>query len=462
MRKHCLSLFIKGGLSALKVGTNGVGASSLIKTSYKKLVQFLSDTYDVVTFPFDWRLQLNETARNLKNEVERLLEYKQPIKIIGHSMGGVLVRDFIITYPDTWKRLNESKDFRLLFLGSPLGGSFRIPAVLFGQDAIISKLSKIDIFHTKKELINMFSQMPGILSLLPITTDAENDFANPATWEKMRVEDGSWPVPPKAKCDEFAKYRKGILDGSKDIDYTNMVYVAGKDKATPCGYKIEETTAGKELVFLSTAEGDQSVTWDSGIPQTMIKNGTVYYTNASHGALANDTALFKGIAEIIAYGYTNSNAFSKKRPAVRSQQKLFRSAQVNDFDLSPEGIEKTLLGLPDETGTISTSDLPMEVSICHGDLHYASYPLLAGHFYKDGILNAEKSIDRSERSKRCLVQENGYHLVAVVIGGTGLTCSCKTKVIWKTAFAACCLVHQPAAQEKNSGNCTAQQPSSNI
>lgn len=385
--------FIKGGLASLKINSNGVGAPSLIKTSYKKLVQFLSDTYDVVTFPFDWRLQLNDSARNLKNEIERLLEYKQPLKIIGHSMGGVLVRDFIISFPDTWKRLNSSKDFRMIFLGSPLGGSFRIPAVMFGHDAIISKLSKIDIFHTKKELLAMFSQMPGLLSLLPLNTDADNDFANEETWKKMRLADADWPIPSKAKCIEFEKYRKGILEKTNDIDYTRMVYIAGRDKATPCSYKIEDTAAGKELVFLSTAEGDQSVTWDSGIPPQMVKENLVYYTNVTHGSLANDATLFKGIADVLTFGYTNSNAFSKKRPSVRSEQKLFRSPQPHDFDLTPEGIEKTILGLQDEQD-LSPADSPMQVSICHGDLRYASYPLLAGHFFKDGILNAEKVIDR--------------------------------------------------------------------
>ena len=84
-------------------------------------------------------------------------------------MGGVLVRDFILQHNDTWKKLNDSAGFRLVFLGSPLGGSFRIPYVLFGKDPIIDKINKIDIFHTKSELLEIFSDYPGLLSLLPLT-----------------------------------------------------------------------------------------------------------------------------------------------------------------------------------------------------------------------------------------------------------------------------------------------------
>ena len=50
-----------------------------------------------------------------------------------------------------------------------------------------------------------------------------------------------------------------------------LVYIAGRDKSTPSGYEVDENG---ELVFLSTGAGDQSVTWESGIPQKMTENGS--------------------------------------------------------------------------------------------------------------------------------------------------------------------------------------------
>ncbi|MEO6290637.1 MAG: CHAT domain-containing protein [Ginsengibacter sp.] len=383
--------FISGGLIKLDIKSSDIAAQSIVSTSYKQLVRYLSADYDVVTFPFDWRLQLNKVAASLNEKIDKLLSYRQPIKIIGHSMGGVLVRDFIINYPDTWKKLNESDGFKLLFLGAPLGGSFRIPFVIMGRDAIIEKLSKIDIFHTKKELLNMFSRMPGLLSLLPITVDAENDFADPATWAKMSAPLGDWPVPLSSDLKEFQKYRDNIIASADKIDYKNIIYIAGKDTSTTCGYRIEETNTGEELVFLSTAEGDQSVTWESGIPKKMIEDNSVYYVNVSHGSLANEPSIFKGITDIIASGFTNS--LSKIRPEIRGTKKIFKTPDQHDFDLTPDGIANTLLGL-DTTVTKQTSaEMPLRVSISNGDLKYASYPLLAGHFANDGIVSAEKEID---------------------------------------------------------------------
>ncbi len=387
--------FLTGGLINMEdVNDESISAASLIRTSYKKLADHLQHAYDVVVFPFDWRKQLNVCAAAFNEMVIELLKLNQPIKLIGHSMGGVLVRDFIIKHNDTWQQLNTSKGFRLLFLGSPLGGSFRIPAVLFGNDAIINTLSAVDQKHTKKELLSMFSKFPGILSLLPLTTDEGKDFAKAETWEKMRdaFGDTTWPLPGNAVLKEFETYRNGILASRNNIDYSNMVYIAGKDKSTPCDYYNDMIPPRVELVFLCTAEGDQSVTWDSGIPQKIIDNKSVYYVDVTHGALANEPAIFDGIDDILEKGVTSE--LSAIRPAVRGEDLRFRMERSINFDLSEPGVQNALLGLPEKQEPIANR-IPLTVSVSNGDLKYASYPLIAGHFKNDGILYAEGSIDKN-------------------------------------------------------------------
>ena len=80
-----------GGLTDLQyIDDKSITADSLIKTSYKQLADRLSKTYDVVIYPFDWRKQLNECAREFNEKMIDLLKKNMPIKIIGHSMGGLL------------------------------------------------------------------------------------------------------------------------------------------------------------------------------------------------------------------------------------------------------------------------------------------------------------------------------------------------------------------------------------
>ena len=385
------SKIILGGLADLKP-ENDLKPASLVSTAYKKLAEELQEEYDVVTFPFDWRLSLERSAKLLNDKVKELLGFNQPIKMIGHSMGGVLIRDFIVLFKETWQKLNNSEGFRLIFLGAPLGGSFRIPAVLFGMDRLIDKLSLIDVVHKKTEHIQVFSQFQGLLGLLPFT--GEHDFSNQETWEEMKkgADHENWPIPEIKNLNWFKSYRDKMQNALVEEDYKNAVYVAGKDRATPCGWMIDKKYTGDELVFFSTAEGDQSVTWESGIPDVMKKReNAVYYVNVTHGELACNPQMFKGLKEILASGTTSF--FSDKQPLVRGEEKLFKAPDFRDFDLSEAGIDFSVLGIGGETEP-EIEQPPIGVSISHGDLYYSKYPVLAGHFEGDGILYAEKAIDK--------------------------------------------------------------------
>jgi hypothetical protein len=385
--------FLSGELTKIEIKSPGISAPSLVKTSYEKLVKYLQQSYDVVTFAFDWRLSLNASAKIFKTKIEELLTYKQPIKLIGHSMGGVLVRDFMVTQPETWEKLNHSPGFKLVFLGSPLGGSYRIPFVLLGNDAIIGKISKLDIFHSKKELLGIFSKFPGLLSLLPFAKEGGRDFAKSQTWETLReaLGDKTWPIPSEKDLKEFGAYRDTVVSTIKEEDFANAVYIAGRDKATPYSYRVDDTPQGKELVYISTGEGDQSVTWETGIPKKLAYDNKVYYVNVSHGALSNDATLFSGIAEIISTGSTNQ--FSKTRPSVRSTEKLFKTPVPEDQDLSPEAVQDTILGMSSAPAVVERYTRKLQVTIGNGDLSYASFPLLTGHFLHDGITSAESYVD---------------------------------------------------------------------
>lgn len=386
---------LKGDLLLLDTANTNIKTTSIVKTSYKKLGDTLSQDYDVVTFAYDWRLSSKQAAASLEEKIKNLLSHNQPIKIVAHSLGGVVVRDFMAFHQDTWRQLNESQGFRLLFMGTPLMGSFRIINVLMGEDDIINKLSKLDLLHSKKRLLQLFSSFPGILGLLPLTKDGVNDFANGTVWANMAqaLGEANWPIPKsQTGLSDFEQYRNSILHAMDGLDFSNAVYIAGQDKQTPCGYRIDvHKDNRKELVLLSTAEGDQSVTWNDNIPASMIRDNNVYYVNHTHGALSNSQDMFSGIKEILEKGKTR--LFSTVRPSVRGDQKIFRKPLTADFDLTAEGVEKTLLGL-DDNNIVKTSNLPIRVSISHGDCKYAAYPLLLGHFKYDSILYAEKRANK--------------------------------------------------------------------
>ncbi|MBK6285863.1 MAG: hypothetical protein IPF54_27130 [Draconibacterium sp.] len=118
---------------------------------------------------------------------------------------------------------------------------------------------------------------------------------------------------------------------------------------------------------MSTGEGDQSVTWDSGIPQLMIDKNSVYYANVSHGELACHADMLKGIKEILVNG--NTNLFPDKRPSLRGDELLFKSPDYRDFDLSQAGVDFSVLGIGGESEPQMEMP-PISVTISHGDLFF--------------------------------------------------------------------------------------------
>jgi pimeloyl-ACP methyl ester carboxylesterase len=382
--------FLVGDLSRLDITGKNILASSIIKTSYEKLVNYLKAEYDVVTFPFDWRLPMADAAELLKAKIEQYLAFKVPIKIVGHSLGGVVTRDFIINHPATWKKLNASKDFKLLLLGAPLGGSYRIPYVLAGKDPIISQISKIDLKHTKKELLDMFRRYPGLLALLPIAKDV--DFADVNVWQSMR--DASlfdWNIPDKKDLQFWGAYRDNVLAKMDSIEMDNIIYIAGKDDATVCAFEINNNLPDEKIVFKSTAEGDQSVTWDTGIPKKLTNTDRLYFVNVSHGALANNADMFNGISEILRTGKTE--LLSRNRPVLRGVQTVFDAVEEEVYETDAVSLENTILGIKEPKVAEKASSVPLKVSVSNGDLFYSRYPVMVGHFINDGITSAEKIID---------------------------------------------------------------------
>ena len=403
--------FLTGDLTRLDISKKDILASSIIKTSYKKIVDYLSTDYDVVTFAFDWRLPMAEAAELLKAKIEQFLAFKVPIKIIGHSMGGVVTRDFIINHPATWKKLNASKDFKLLLLGAPLGGSYRIPYVLAGKDPIISQISKIDLKHTKKELLDMFRKFPGLLGLLPLAKEV--DFADLNVWQQMRNASlFDWNIPDKKDLQFWGNYRDNVLAKMDSIETENIIYIAGKDDATVCSFEINNALPDEKIIFKSTAEGDQSVTWDTGIPKKLLNTDRLYFVNVSHGGLANNADIFNGISEILKTGKTE--LLSRNRPVLRGVQSVFDTVEEEVYDTDETSLEKNILGIKEKKIAAKASEVPLKVSVSNGDLFYSRYPVMVGHFINDGITSAEKVIDNYSGNQ--LSQRHRLNMYAGVIG----------------------------------------------
>lgn len=381
--------FVKGDLVKLDIAAPNITAPSLMGSSYRKLAKYLSNKYDVLPFAFDWRKPLTDEAKKLDDIIKILLTKKQSIHVIAHSMGGVLFREFILNGTQ-WPDLNSSAGFKTLLLGAPMGGSFLIPETLSGRGGNISKLSMIDLKHGKKELLQIFSQCPGLYNLLPLST-IPYDFSKATTWQDLLSNSQNiGTLPGNDILKGFIEFRDNILNNKNKIDYKNILYVAGKSDATTATYEIEINGRDNGVVFKSTAEGDGSTTWASSIPEEMIQRNAVYYCLTEHGELANEPEIFSAFTELLETGSTT--LLSKTPPLSRGGSQLTNNPKYEIVPVDAGNIERVAMGIK-KTEKEVTTDTPLKITMSNGNLANAQFPLLTGHFFKDGIMSAEKVLD---------------------------------------------------------------------
>jgi pimeloyl-ACP methyl ester carboxylesterase len=139
-RRIWLGWRIVNGLGRLKYTgkADAVEPDGPIGLSYDDLAKFLSETHEVIEFAFDWRRPIEEEARRLARAVEAALVAReksgQPVRMVAHSMGGVVARTMQLERPDIWERMLARPGARVLMLGTPNGGSWAPMQALSGDD----------------------------------------------------------------------------------------------------------------------------------------------------------------------------------------------------------------------------------------------------------------------------------------------------------------------------------------
>lgn len=377
----------------LHYGAQKVEARAVIARYYQKLAEHLQKTHDVVTVPFDWRLSLDGAAEKLGKVLEKVSQHNVPIRVLAHSMGGLVVRQFMMDNADTWKGYMDRKDSRFIMLGTPWLGSYLILQVLTGHSKKVKLLSFLDKEHKKIELLEMLSEYRGVFQLLPIEDRDDRKFETLKFWRDLQKEgDVTMHIPSKDILDQFATYKRRVQKEVGDLPMDKVIYVAGKSKSTVCDFEIKNRYFRDDIVYLATPQGDGSVTWASGIPEG-IKPENLYFARTNHTQLSNDEKIFKGITELLESGTTRS--LPRVKPADRSGEEIIELYEEFEPVFDAEAAIDAFYDA-DSPVMIDYDDVgQLKVSVTNAHLQMARYPLLVGHFRGDGIVSAEGVIDRN-------------------------------------------------------------------
>ncbi len=414
-----------GGLKKLKYTAKNVVADQPIGSGYKDLIKYLANSHTVKPFAYDWRKSLIELADRFRKDLEETVKAQeaagQPVRIVAHSMGGLVVRVMLATEEGkkVWDRMCRHPGARFIMLGTPNEGSHAITGMLMGRDPLVRMLDLLDITNSQSTLLGIISRFDGVLQLLP--HKGSLDVYQAETWRSLLEHDRDrarglfgakvatsntagieWPVPDAAQLAEAFKVQR-LLQASP-IDSQRMIYVAGRADATPCDVSIDlSAPATRRIRIDATPFGDGRVPWDTGIPEA-LKHQT-YYVDSEHGDLANAPEAFDGLLDLLNAGATTKLS---QVPPVR------RGVSVVPFELPEVRLEmypseEDLIASALGSARVKKKRQPtrkITVTMVHGNLSRASSPVAVGHYEGDTIVSAEAYLDRQLngrlRERQCL------------------------------------------------------------
>jgi pimeloyl-ACP methyl ester carboxylesterase len=171
-----------------------VQADGPVGVSYDDLRDHLALTHDVIPFGFDWRRPMEDEAGRLAAMIDAALSAREssqlPVRIVAHSMGGLLARTVQLVRPETWNRMMARSGARVLMLGTPNGGSFAPMQVISGDDSFGELLATVGCLFDDNQARQTIAGMPGLMQLQAALVDSELGLDKAESWQ--RLDDADW------------------------------------------------------------------------------------------------------------------------------------------------------------------------------------------------------------------------------------------------------------------------------
>lgn len=378
-----------GEIESIGLDEEKIVADGIINSAYQKLFNYLSKSYHVFPFDYDWRKPILSQTENLEKTIKKLrtkLSYDSSIKILAHGMGGLVARAYIEQNKKAWSELTEN-DGRLIMLGTPNNGTHAIPLLLMGKDRIIKMLHTLDLKRNTRDILQIFTKFPGLLEQLPVSNNKNADFFDTDIWLKLnKYSDFKWSVPSKNDLKEAKKLRS-VFKSSLDPKY--CCYIAGIADQTPLKFELKPEEK-YPVRIISTKEGDGRVTWESGIPYELEKK--TWYIPVEHGELCNYEPSFDGIIELLEEGSTR--LISNQPNIDRGAKRDINYYVDQELEIFPDTVEleAAAVGFVPKEGQNGVTEKTI-VSVAHGDLGHARFPVAVGHHLGDKIIRAERALD---------------------------------------------------------------------
>ncbi len=256
-------------------------------------------------------------------------------------------------------------------------------------------------------MVDIVKRFIGPLEMLPNYQEGFDFFAA-ATWQSLAKQDNERWNPAEPEDLARARATRDLLDRQiteRALPIERMRYIAGCAPETPARLVPGKPPSSSSDVdedwpaqvrddafhFQASALGDGRVLWENGIPQGVM----TWYSEAAHGDLAAAEDNFPAILDLLQHGTTQRLPTEPPARAARAAAApaVMRSAPVPYVPDNPL-LRAYALGSAPGKRRARAAVPRFNVTIAHGNLLYARYPVAVGHYHGDTIISAELALDR--------------------------------------------------------------------
>lgn len=397
---------------------------------YDDLIRFLGRNHEVIPFDFDWRQPIDREARRLAKQLEAEMTAREqtgtPVRLLAHSMGGLVARAVEIVAPDTWRKLMTRAGTRLVMLGTPNGGSWAPMQLLTGDDDFGNTIAAVGALFADGRARRIFAGLPGLFSMQAGYDDPALGLTRTEEWQRLADRDQAalrqssvwhdgmprqplyqWSGPPQAILNRAVSFRQQLNALLPLLPADRFAIVLGSAALTPAGFDVDVEGLFYEM---ERKAGDGRVLDRSA----MLPGVATWRADAGHADLVSAQRHFEAYEELLVDGFTARlpRVTEDPRPAGRRSRSGASDRDTGDprsDDTQPIRVRPSrqrsalpppgerLQGIDSSTvaddSTEADDDDRLKISVIHGDLRFTEVPLMIGHYDSLQLLGTEATID---------------------------------------------------------------------
>jgi pimeloyl-ACP methyl ester carboxylesterase len=281
-----------------------------VEHSYAAFLQaaWERDDFGHRTYPYDWRKPIPEVTAGLRDAVRaaHAANGGEPVHLIAHSMGGLVIRATLMRHPDLWDLVG-----RIVFIATPHYGSPAIAGYLknhlWGFDFLVV-LGRLLSRQTFRSLWGVLDLLPAPAGVYPGTREdpdpARHPCANFDLYDAAAYELRLGPAEQarlQSALDAAAAFHRDLRQWHRGLPQDRrdrMAVIAGVGYRTlfRLAYKKHFGVAWEYMDRVTSRQpGDPNREGDGRVPLASAEledTGTIRYVAGKHGDLPSIPAVW--------------------------------------------------------------------------------------------------------------------------------------------------------------------------